>query len=206
MPFQLSSIRPDNGLAKGGTLVAIAGSGFTQARASMYCYFGNSSVAATVDSDHKLACTSPPFQGGSYGEVDISVVHGSDVFVLEPQHFTYSEDLVLHDKETQVLLSEREYYISIHGSSFMKTRELACMLDHINLILEATYVNNTEIMCNFPQVHYIVPPNSYKLSVSNNGPDYLDSSMPVRVVDPFKIHFIEPPMGSPDVIITRLWV
>jgi hypothetical protein len=70
------------------------------------------------------------------------------------------------------------------------------MLDHINLILEATYVNNTEIMCKFPSA---LPPNSYKLSVSNNGQDYLDSSMPVRVVDPFEIHFIEPPTGSPKV-------
>jgi hypothetical protein len=62
MSFQVSSIRPDNGLAKGGALVTIAGSGFTQARASIYCYFDNSSVAATVDSDHNWLAPQPHFK------------------------------------------------------------------------------------------------------------------------------------------------
>lgn len=194
IPFELSSIRPDSGSVKGGTDVSVDGSGFAQARDPVYCNFGSSAVIASIVSDNELACSSPSTT--SAGSVDFSITHGADMFPLAPRLFSYNEEITVDAMQSRVISSERGHDLVVYGSNFRLTQDLACKLDNGKHRLKATFVSDTQIFCRLDPG---LPPSEYSLHVTNNGQELSISSANIHVVDPFKIHFIVPSIGSPGV-------
>ncbi|KAL7513815.1 hypothetical protein ACHAXN_011176 [Cyclotella atomus] len=191
-PFEVNSLNPDNGPIKGGTLVSLMGSGFKQAQDQILCDFGGSTVIARVISDHKLTCITPSAM--SPGEINVSVLHGADIFTVVSQRFSFDEGVLLDGAQTDILSSARDYHLAVFGSFMKQKRDLACKLEsegNMTAWLEATFVSEVEMICMLSQG---LPPKEYMLSVTHNGQDF-SSSIAIRVVDPFKLHYTEPSIG-----------
>ena len=190
VPFELMAYSPDSGPGKGGTRVTFFGSGFTQIRAPIYCTFGTSSVDALVISDHELNCISPPM--ASLGGVDVVITHGSDDFKLL-QQFSYDNEIVLYYGPKYSFFNEQGHNnLTVHGSFFRDKQELACCLEPGTHILEATFLSQASIVCALPTG---LRAGTYKLTVSNNGQDFSNSGISIWLMDPLKVHFIEPLAG-----------
>ncbi|EED88737.1 predicted protein [Thalassiosira pseudonana CCMP1335] len=194
-PFQLTAIHPRNGFVRGGTGVTVSGEHFAQDLGSVQCGFGGTLVDATLYSDREITCNTPPTSIS--GEVEVTLVYGSDVFALPSQSFLYDEKIILRRLSKSVVSSVSEQIVTVYGSHFRHTKELVCSLNPYRVMLEASFVSTSEVSCKVPKN---MKAGEYDLSLSNNGQDFVDSSLDIRVLDPFKVHYIQPQMGSPDTV------
>jgi uncharacterized protein DUF6519/IPT/TIG domain-containing protein len=83
----VTSVAPASGVLYGGTLVTIAGSGFTGA--SEVLFGGNAGLGLTVTSDTSLTVFTPP---GPAGEVQVTVITPQGNANNSEQQFTYAAD------------------------------------------------------------------------------------------------------------------
>ena len=195
-PFHLSSLLPSSGFLRGGTNVAIHGRHFSQARGPIRCVFGEVLVESRIESDTQIQCTSP--SSDTAGGVQISISHGSDQFKMDSPLFSYDNEILIDASTAVVVLSNTEKLVAVHGSSFKNTADIACRLMIPNNIqLDAEFVNDSRVECRIPAGVY---PGEYELTISNNGQDFSDVFLPLLVIDPFRVHSINPSIQSLDLV------
>ncbi|KAL7434371.1 hypothetical protein ACHAXM_004035 [Skeletonema potamos] len=194
-PFIVTLSVPSSGFLRGGVNVAIHGRHFSQARGPLRCIFGEISVESRIETDTQIQCTSPP--SSTAGEVQIAISHGSDEFKLESPLFSYDNEILIDGSRSVVALSNAEKLVAVHGSSFKNTTDLACRLIPNNIRLHAEFVNDSQVECCIPEGVY---PGEYELTISNNGQDFADSFLPLLVIDPFRLHLINPSVQSLDLV------
>lgn len=105
----ITTITPDAGNGSGGTVVAIAGSGFTGATSVL---FGGTAVTPTVVSDTQLNATSP----GGTGAVNVSVTTQFGVSNGVP--FTYGESPAVASLSPNAGLTGGGNTVTINGTRF----------------------------------------------------------------------------------------
>ena len=193
-PFQLSSFAPNNGFLRGGTIVTIQGSHFAQDRGPLQCSFGEVLVEARIKTDNQIQCTSPSSIAAR--DIQIVIYHGSDEFKLESSVFSYDNEIWIDDSPNVVALSNAAKELAVHGSSFRNTTDLVCSLNN-DILLDAKFVNGTHVDCLVPAG---LRPGEYQLAVSNNGQEFSSSIQSVRVIDPFRMHVINPSIQSIDLV------
>ena len=57
-------------------------------------------------SDHQITCITP--HASNEGEVEVSITHGTDMFSLKSQNFTYQAEILLHNVLTNIKLNNAE--------------------------------------------------------------------------------------------------
>ena len=196
-PFTLSSIHPNIGFTRGGTSITVMGDHFTNRLGPAQCIFDGIAVDADVVSSSEIVCSSPPAR--SSGDVEFSLTHGSDKFVLPLIAFEYEDEIILEALSPAVVPSIAGRVITVHGTVFRDYEELACKVSSNSneMLVESTFVNEFQVLCRIPKG---LMPREYNLTITNNGQDFSANTLTFSVIDPILVKAIQPTMGSPDTL------
>ena len=139
-----------------------------------YCKFGkNIGRVVSINMD-KIVCIAPP---SSLVGVAVFQLLRSDLEVLATATIEYFKPLALEKVLPSSSLADGGQIVTIFGSNFIKTPTLVCRFG--NLVTTAIYGSNTSIACISPQHS----PATVTISVSVNGIDFVDYSIPFQFVD-----------------------
>lgn len=203
----LSSIEPDFGPLRGGTLVDIGGT-FPPKCEAVVCKFGSTTVHAFDVSGGAVSCISPPLASRSPETVKVQVSCN------EGQHFSESFATFSYSSPVQVTALvpshggvEGGTQVLVQGNYFQDSSRLACMFGSES-ITKATFISRNQVLCVSPPWKSFVSASVNK-EVTSNGQDYSQSLQkfeyrPKPVIDSIWPNG-GPTIGSTEVFITGLY-
>ena len=194
--ISVSHLSPITGPSlRGGTLVSIFGSGFTNINSvDLYCIFGLSKVAAVAVSDTIIQCRSPPHR---LGLVNVSVIAGNRLISSQSNNLQYlfSADVSVDKISPSFGYTSGIFPVFIFGSNFLNTSSLGCKF--ADMLSRGIYLSNNTMICLAPSPLGRPELNSYlhiTVEVTVNGYDYSDSGVQFQYTEPCDLGFFCPGM------------
>lgn len=188
----MTSIYPSSGSINGGTSVFVSGYNFIEGD-NIKCSFGASAVDATYISSSSASCELPESDYAALVDFDISF-NGLD-FTNSNVQFSYVNNLVIDGFSPTSGSSSGGTLVTITGSNFEFSKYLKCMFGIAEV--SASFISSGAIVCVVPIKDDSSEENSVEVSVSNNGLDYVTSTISEFVfVDAVSVDSIDPKRGS----------
>jgi hypothetical protein len=197
----VSHVTPSSGPSRGGTLLTVHGSGFTDS-SGLSCVIRRSSssseggsatdtlIPAMWLSSSRVACESPSWGSGAES-VSIHVTANRGVDVSETRALF---EFVVGEEVSSVSPSRGPVgggsLVSVVGSGFRFTGALQCRFGLSSV--PAVYVSSTEVRCETPEL----PAGVVDVRVSSNGVDFSSSSSEFEFVRVARISSVSPSVGS----------
>jgi len=199
----LLSLTPQSGPTHGGTEVHILGSNFIDS-SDLCCRFliaqkRTKSFAKYFNKDH-ISCVVPAIQTEQRNVSILSLVDVS----INGVDFSKSQGTFLYHPPEEILKISPEIVsegidtnITIKGSNFMPYDGLSCKFEmlHKHFLTEpASFLSSNLLKC---RVRGFAP-GKYRVSVSNNGADFILSDYSIEVHAPIEMLGLEPSGGKVD--------
>jgi hypothetical protein len=190
----LTSLWPVTGPAlKGGTLVTIYGTGFTNS-IDTRCVFGDISSPAQVFSTEMVKCKSPSHRPGLVNvtlTIDGTSIHPEN----EQLQFYYTPDVSVDKISPEFGYTSGGYYVFVFGSNFINSTSLGCIFSDMKS--RGVFISNNTIVCLAPStigLSKLAQPDSVAVEVTTNGYDYSSSRVMFSYSEPCDSGFFCPGM------------
>jgi len=178
--IQVAQLQPNSGPTEGNTHVFLTGENF-QNSSLLACRFGTKIVTATFHSSSMVSCISPAVPSTLVGAIPVSLSsNGADfstgdvIFLFRyfrsPRVVSLSRTSVPEKIDTKIIVS---------GSDFVDSKTLECKFGDLpastgrwlSPSLMACWARNTTRQ-----------ESPYRLHISNNGQDFIDSGFDVQII------------------------
>lgn len=188
----VSSIRPESGLAQGGTRVLVIGSHFTS-QTTYQCKFGRRTVTATYLSSTQLICIAPPSKQTS---VRFDLIEDNAMITTDIQEITfiYQSTPIISSLEPSRGSVLGQYKIFVHGSFFVNSVALRCRVG-ISDVAPVEWISDSIVMCTMPS-HV---PGLVDVSITNNMQDFSRENIQFEYVTSPVVLSFSPSEFSPSV-------
>lgn len=187
---KILAVIPSAGPVDGGTLVSIAGEGFSVS-GDFVVRFGLVEVQATLTSSAWLQCVTPGQVEA--GEVSISVAtNGVDFDGDSKTVFRYTSPVSLSFVEPSWGLKGDEITIVLRGNGFINTTELTCSFGANWLHSSATFISASSVSCAVPLG---VDAGEYIVSLTTNGIDFTENDVTFAILEEPRILSVSPVRG-----------
>lgn len=160
-------IFPPLGPRDGGTLVSVSGEGF-QTSGDYAVRFGATQVTASFVSSSEIQCLTP----GQLDAGEVEVVVTADRTIVDSVSglfFVYTPLLSVNSIEPSWGFEDEETKVTLHGSGFANTSELACSLGRDGTRLVANFVSTAVMSCTVPMA---TTKGEYEVEVTINGLEF----------------------------------
>uniref|UniRef100_K3WKI2 IPT/TIG domain-containing protein n=1 Tax=Globisporangium ultimum (strain ATCC 200006 / CBS 805.95 / DAOM BR144) TaxID=431595 RepID=K3WKI2_GLOUD len=214
-PFELHSVSPSLGPARGGTTVTVLGKGFTMHR-DLRCRFGEQSVSAIFVNSTLIQCVSPPRLTRRANVTKFFVTLGSTVatmalHIANATIFTYADPPFVRAMSPEGGIYNKYHVIAIDGTGFTSDMVLRCRFGDTLPSVEGTFVTPDRILCPLQ-----VGVNSggleaslrLPLALSIDGIQYVESGFAFELFQPAVIAAVSPravvPRVTKEIMLTYL--
>ncbi|CAM9733973.1 unnamed protein product, partial [Scytosiphon promiscuus] len=173
-------VLPSGGPTEGGTLVSVLGDGFEQSD-DIVVRFGLIHVQASFVSASEIQCLAP--EQPNAGEVQVSVsTNGIDVESGSDAVFTYTTSVSLSSIEPSWGFKEDGVTVTLHGSGFANTTDLACFFGRNGTQSIARFESTATISCLVPrgiaEGKYEVGLITHGRKITSGGPAFSVEKVP----------------------------
>jgi len=165
--LSLDSISPNFGDTTGGTRVTFNLKTESPDLVS-HCKFGDVIATAGIDESNELVCVSPTMANVGQVQVGISV-NGQD-FSMSQHRFEYTKPAEFTSMSPSIGSEAGSTIVVLSGNNFVNSNTISCFFEYVESV--GRWMDDENLVCDTP----ILEPGSYKVKVSLNGVDVLDTN------------------------------